>query len=851
MTNEKVLEKKRLLTVAIALLLVGSILPMLFTPVEGATPENKPDKAIAINDIIGSMEDTGEPHPDDATVGETYVAFDLELYAQAAPAGTNVTSVVYSEQPTKLDEDVDYEDATGDDWSEPEVDPIDDWSWDTNEMTEGYYNSSHPGNNPYFWVGNYFEDKSWSYFNVSTEAEPGIYNMSVTMNFEREGDTWTSEELTQHFTFMISRNAEVQDRTLQPPLEFEQRTITVANVGDQHLEHVNLTLNEDDLVDSDGTQVTIHNPDDTAYVDIIQWHPDPNIILSRDFNFQLTVPLDMDPGEYEVNYTLEATRADDEETVTEYGTLTITIEEIVELSAEIEDNEVTQGTPMENFTVTFTNTGNLDLERISVVPYTDEIEAGVDSPFSRPGEYYENFDPTMDEWFISLDEDLGVGESTTVGMTLGIDQDIQIGEHKLNFMYEAYYYDHLGEITGEEEYVEIYDYEAVGMGSHWLVADTDEPYAWVEVTEPEVPIDLTVSNLDTVRITDTGYQEISIRLENQGRVEYSDVNLKLHTEGTPFIHPEDEDMETIEMLDEPFTLGTGYTEEGPDDYIREVRFGVVVDSEFVEERLAEDRPIYTAEFTFEGTNDDLLTEVEYSLNANGEVRGIGPKIMLRQVDGGNEVTVGESFELTYELENIGDEPIRDLEVMIEPHIPEVGTTFEDGQEAVYYRQASTPPGPYVGTVEPADQTLEPGENTTVTFHMKPSSDMQEGSIYFYSLTIQGEAQEGERTWDSFSTIRTEEGDSTKPMLTTPLSYILVALIIGIAFVVGLYVYKRKPKSKKPEEEKLEEEEPEFEEKLEEEPSEPDETKEDFEEVEEAPPLEEEISEVEEPEEEEW
>ncbi|MGM0510165.1 MAG: hypothetical protein ACQESD_03455, partial [Thermoplasmatota archaeon] len=161
----------------------------------------------------------------------------------------------------------------------------------------------------------------------------------------------------------------------------------------------------------------------------------------------------------------------------------------------------------------------------------------------------------------------------------------------------------------------------------------------------------------------------------------------------------------------------------------------------------------------------------------------------------NKVKAGKSFNLTYTLENIGDEPVRDLEVTIDPRVPgEGGTQFVDGQEAVYYQQAVVPPGAYIATVEPAETVLDPGQTTTVTFHMKPSSDMQEGAIYYYDIDINGEQEAGNYFEESGTAIRTSEDQSAKPMLSDNITWLIIAVIAGVFFALGMFLLSKKGES---------------------------------------------------------
>jgi len=767
------LRGKKIVTVIIVLFMLVSIFAMLFNSAEGAavsdedlTPNDEIGWLAGVN-INGDISFAGDEPDNDLFIGQKDNQLRPIFQENLTEDFFDVANITHSEV---LEEEVMR--LVGDDWTSEDnadwVDGTDSFDWTVPviyEMTGGF-----TGDN---YIAGPFE------FHIPDEATPGIYRIPIEMmvtNYSDSANQWYGPHQNLEYVWLeISGNAVVQDRNLEPGIDFANRPITVEVVGDSDLEDVYLKLDDSDLVDDHGNQVTIHNPESTSYVSEISLAWPQNGIA--DFNFRFTVPFDMEPDDYDVDYSLTATRSEDDVTVIEHGTFTITVNEVVELSAEIIDNEVMQGTPKGEFTVTFTNTGNLDLERISIAPLAID-------PFSLPNEYYEHSTATMDDPMIDLDEDLAVGESTEVDIILGLDQYMQIGRHRLFFEYDAYYYDHLGYLTGSEGYYEVDD----DLG---LVADTDEPFAWIEVTEPDVALDVGGYDLDPVSITDMGYHVVSVTMVNHGYVEYTDSNIVLHTEDTPFINPTDEEMDTINMLDERFTL------HGEGD--RDVHFGVIIDTEFIEERIAQNRPIYTAQFTMEALNGDTLEEVELSLTAEGLVTGIGPRLVITGDVDENTVKAGEEFELTYDIENKGDAPIRNLMVRASPHSsgsedldPE---SFDSAQDALYFWQAGSPPGSYVWDVEPVDTVLYPGENTTVTFHMVSSSDMQEGAIYHVDLEVTGTAEE---SWETTVTLRSEEESSAKPMLSTQLSYVLVALIIGVFFALGVLLYKweKKPKDKK-------------------------------------------------------
>ncbi|MFW6040682.1 MAG: COG1361 S-layer family protein [Thermoplasmatota archaeon] len=778
-------KKWRLVAGLTVLLLVVSTLTFLVIPAEGAGVS---DEELTPNDEYGWLDgvrldgtffDTDEEPEMDCFVGEKEIPLEPRFYENFTGQANVTYSEILTDDIVRLAGD-EWDSMDEDDW----VDGSDTFEWITDVIYDdtGAFTSIAMGT----YIGT-FE------FNVTNEANPGIYRIPVELQVTNEtGGTWYGPHTNLEYVYLeISGNAGVNDIEIDPGIEFERIPISVQNQGDTDLEDVSLTLDQSDMVDEEDNEITIHNSDHTSYIDYILSGG------SRDMYFRFSVPLNMEHGDYDVGYELTATRADEEVVITEEGTFTLTIEPFAELSADIEENSLVQGTTKREFTVNFTNTGNLDLKRVSVAP----DEGG---PFSLPNDYYLYSSATRDDPLVEIG-DLDVGESVEVDFILGIDQYIQVGSHKLFFEYEAYYYDTMGEYTGIEDFYDVHD-----LG---LVADTDEPFAWIEVTEPDVAMDIDATHIDTVRMSDMGYTTISVVVQNNGYVTYSDAVISLHTSGTPFINPSDHNANRIEMTNEPFTLGAGST--------RTVNFGVLIDTDFIEQRLEEDRPIYSAGLTLEGINTDTIEEAEVYFNVEGEMRGVGPRITVLGEPEDNTVVPGEKFELTYNIKNTGDEPVTSLKVTLSPHTDGAlleSYGFESGQDAVYFRQASSPPGSYIWTVEPEENQLNPGENTTVTFQMVSSGDMQEGSIYHLDITVNGETATGSSSWSSASTIRTEESGGTKPFFTPQVSWIIVALILGIFFILGLMLHKMEKmpfeRSKGPtekEQEETVEEELEFEE----------------------------------------
>lgn len=814
------LKAKKLMAVLTVMLLVFSVFAMLAPGAEGAAVSDEDETPSEeygwLNEveINGNQASTPNEPNEDVYVGENDVDM-LPTFRE------NITDNINDEANiTHSEVEVDnVQRLIGDDWTSNDTTDWEDgsdtfeWNTDTIYTDTGSFN----------WALTGSEEFAGSFgFDIPNEATPGIYRIPIMMQIENYSSTtnqWYGPHETSEYIWLeVSGNAEVDDRKLEPGIEFAQRGITVENIGNSDLEDVYLELTESDLDDGQN-QVTIHNPDDTAYVDeITQGFP---YFGTRDFNFRFTVPEQMGPGEYEVDYTFEATRTTDEETVTEHGSIIIDIIEKVEVSAELDDNEVEQGAPPKTFSVNFTNTGNINLENLKVRANPNE------QYFFVPSDYYEDGTPTSDEAWAEIGN-LEVSSEKTVEFVLGTDTYIPVGQHKLNFQYEGYFYEETGNVTdsGESGYVNVDNYG----GSNYQYVNEERPYVFVNVTSGGETNPVAVSDVETVRTTDMGYQTIQARVTNNGYVTYTNVKLTMMTQDTPFINPQNQGQNTIEMMDDSFTLNPG-----PGDG-RYVQFGVIVDTTFIEERIENDNPVYDIDFEMEAVNADMVEEEDMTITTEAEVRGVGPKLMLEGELSDNDIKAGEKFELTYDIRNTGDEPVRNLKATVSPPQPtqgniiDEGTDFNDGSEAVFYEQATKSPGAYVWTVEPENQVLEPGENTTLTFKMVSSSDMQPGSIYDLQVSIEGDTATGEQTWDSGTTIRSQEAESSKPMLSDELTLILVAIILGVAFTVGMFFLKKRKTSETAEEttptetEETEEYEETFEEEEEIEPEpEPEET----------------------------
>ena len=812
--NKKI--KKNLARLVIAVLLISTVAAVLPFATENteaaATPEGEDNYGYISNlnarydlhyndeDGDNSWGEGTEPADDwpgapagQVTVGEKDVMFEPIFFANTTvdfptsrQDAINVT-LAQVEEVQRLDENVDYEDAESGDWS---LDTgVVEWQedQDTDGSSGGFTGEADIG--PFS-------------FNVTEDAEPGIYRveMEFTLKNYTVADGWYSNDKTQteYVVFEVENNVLVHDMAVTPgDYEFDSYNLQIENPYDpdpftgvsgagwdyyasywggggewrswqddpshQQLQHVNLTIDESEM-----QGITIHNPGDTTYLGTVNEGPIYNA------NYVITVPRDTPTGEYQVPYEVKAKRVtdsglyDEAAWIMESGTFTLTIEPLPEITATIvEPTSIMQGTTKTNLTVDFENTGNMDLQHLefNLAP----------SAYGTSNDYYDEYYNPQAEDEERIVEELPVGETATFTFMIGLDKNIQLGEHEVKFDVDAWNYTYDNGFTQQNS-----------------PGQMDYPSDRFSVTENPDYIPLRGGSIgltnwyNPVRVTDMGYQTITAEIVNEGMVDYTDIEVQLDLSETPFDNPSGTG-DMVMMYDQPFTLNAGNT--------RDVQFGVIIDTTFIEDRLDADNPVYHADLHISALNTDILDTEEKTITTRGMVAGMGPKIMVREPTEENKVKAGKSFELTYTLENIGDEPVRDLQVTILPNVIGAGgTQFVDGQEAVYYQQAVVPPGAYIATVEPSETVLNPGESTTVTFHMKPSSDMQEGAIYYYNLEINGEQETGNYNQQSGTAIRTSEDKSTKPMLSDNITWLLIAVIAGIFFALGMFLLSKKSKA---------------------------------------------------------
>ncbi len=624
-------------------------------------------------------------------------------------------------------------------------------------------------------------------FDIPNEATPGIYRIPINMqitNYSQTNDQWYGPHQVKEYIWVeLAGNAVVGDMSIDPGVEFKQKSIMVTNQAETDLNNVTLKLEETDLEDDAGNQVNLHNPDDTTYV---------NEIVEGSFHnmkFRVTVPKKMEPQDYELDYTLTATRETDGKTITERGTVTVTINKVAELTADIQGNQIPQGTTKETFTVEFTNTGNLPLQQIKVKANTDGHY------FFIPKDYYEDGKPQNESAMKEIG-DLKKGESTTVEFVLGMDKQLQIGKHKLDFDYKAYYFDENGGVTGES----VYALTGTIDDPYGLLAPSEEPTGFIEVTEnPDyTPLQggkLGINSpysIQNIEVTDSGYQEIAAEIENNGEVNYGNVMVEMDLEGTPFTSV-GTDKQTVMMKGDRFSLDAGTT--------KKVTFGVNVQSSKIRSMISANDSTFEADLHVTALNQDMVKEVEKTVTAEGQVEGLGPKLKVTP-NREERIPVGETFELEYEITNVGDEPVYQLEVAITPTVAtEVTHKFSDADEALYFRQASTPPAASDSTVQPAQVNLQPGESTTVTFEMRASKDLKHGDIYYYSVNIMAETRDGQQNWQTLTSVQAEEKEEPEPVVPPAAIWIAVPLVILLVVIAILYRMEMTPLFSKGEEEK--------------------------------------------------
>lgn len=839
---------KKITAMLTTLLLVGSLLSMSAIPAEGQIADENEDDFVRLENIIDPDNGTPiEPMPD-IYVGQQGIQFALEVdvVEEYRDDNHNITQV----------------------WVEVDPDEELPGTWENRIEQPGAdqegANMTTDENNTYSFG---FTDDDWydpNPFEVDIDGDvpAGNYEMEVRVHYSHADETGEIQDtyFETYIEFDIVENAEVESveatRRLRPGQKFQEMMVEIENDGDETISDINLTLNE------------LPNGVSPKY-DTARY---PGELEPGDVGtvyYRYDVDKDMEPGIYdEIEYVLNAVKED--VNIQEEGNLVIEIGFAPILEAEIEDDLVVeQGDTSFTFDMTFENTGNVNLSEIEVTFFTPN-----DNLFLESVDYYEYGKNVSPEFPLN---DLEVGEEKTLEITLGLQRNIQAGEHRLLFEWDGYFFNDgsFDEPTRYEEVEVLWEGDAPRTAV--IYSDYDDldaedwigPEAFFEVEM--IDIDFSGEILDPVDGIeldgDITYIEIEVEITNHELVDFKDVEAQLMVgDNTPFFNPVDREREYVEMHGPAQELpGEGGT--------AEFTFTVDINTEFVSERIgngshAHEATLMITQAVNEDTNEEI-TDIE--VNAPLEISGYGPNIVVEAELSDHDLEVGENFNLEYTIRNEGDETARETTVSMVPDLYDNENwsiidgyiralasekyVFDEGdleerskntshlkigllgvEEAedivdlhMYIEGALSAPRPHIWNLYIGE--INPGEEIEVNFEMITSEHTQIGQPYHENIHIEWIDAEGEPQEETYDmTIRLAE-DLEEPdepteigdIDATLVGVILVILILVIALAVFIATRKtdvEEESFEEMEEESLEDVEDEPDIKEEEEPPEP-------------------------------
>ncbi|MFO7991995.1 MAG: hypothetical protein R6U61_06870 [Thermoplasmata archaeon] len=841
------------ISVLVCAMLMMSLVGLLVSPAQAEDIADNPDDRDDFVRLVSTTSDTGAAGDYiDCYVGEEDVRFGLEVQSLQYGDGTgkNVSRV----------------------WVELDVSaPI---SWENREETPGAQGADMSGTEPAANSTIVFGVDSDAWYNarpfefdVDPDATPGEYSMTVTIHYRYVDETNTGQttELETWILFDIMDNTMVDDG--QPDLwageDFQPISFDVdPDAGTVNIEDTHVTLDEASI--SPSVDITIR--DETAFIPGVLANPDTA-------NYRFDVGADVPPDIYSVDYTLTAMRAGVE--IEETGRVNFTVEYTPKIEVSYDPIEIEQGTLTSTFNVTFENVGNVDLSQVYVGLNDDQ------DYFPTKVEHYEYGDAVGPGAYLLGDGDLAIAGSESMTFGIGFHRYLQEGDHKLEFRWDGWYYndgstgdpssyEHIGVDWADADPDTAFLYNVVAdnheydnPGGDTIIGAADpwtEPYAMMSVVDEVIDMEGTAVG-SVILDGDITYVQFQVTIFNYELVDFKDIEAVLNVgSGTPFFHPQDHTATTVEMdKSVSDTEIAAYDPATGDPGEADLSFNVDTNDDFVADTLSGNAHAYAGIVTINRmVNEDTLEEVtNQDVPIDGELEGLGPKMVVEGTLEDDKVKAGEMFNLTYTLSNHGDDVARDVWMTMQPELydnddwtihdgfitaiasdnetmsmwgmSEATNTeysevtlenlgINDAKEIVelhmYVEGALSSPQPHIWTMYVGE--LAPGEEIEVTWQMVSDRDMEIGKPYQEDIEVTWMDSNGANDTQVFpTTIRTQsKGETYEPSsgfagTSTETGLIIVFIIIVIALLlIVMMTTKKGGKKEEPEEETWEEPEPE-------------------------------------------
>ncbi|MCK5038158.1 MAG: hypothetical protein KAS16_03570 [Thermoplasmata archaeon] len=358
---------------------------------------------------------------------------------------------------------------------------------------------------------------------------------------------------------------------------------------------------------------------------------------------------------------------------------------------------------------------------------------------------------------------LDVGDNISFIVSLIVENDIPIGEHRLPISYVGYWFN-----TGElNEASGFFDTNLGALPANELFAvfsifvDDQAISCHAVIT----PADVTAEDKGDIRAN-----TITVAIHNDEGYNFIDVTVRANFNNTPWYNP-------IINMGDPWVWANDANPSTPEDaWDADDDFDAVFDVD-TDPSFIPDRYPFSLEITavIEETLEQVTVVIDYTRGAVIDFTGYGPQLLITAFTA-DDIVPGDYFELELTITNLGDDTARDVFVSFEVDDTEIEpwdleSDFKmqfdwtgvftdmvqydnfDFPEEMFYTVESldvdnireiveinlymegvySTPGSTIMVIKISD--LAPGQNTTVTFDMIADKDMVNGKPYAIPVTI--------------------------------------------------------------------------------------------------------------------
>ncbi len=592
---------------------------------------------------------------------------------------------------------------------------------------------------------------------IKSDAPYGTYNITVHMSFKNSTGAKFSYE--GYVLFKIDSRMIVGvdwGNKVYPGELHHTLAMDVYSVETVHDVYWNISSDDHDFEFPAGADTT-HRSDFYSYSN---WQ----------HYFIFNVTKQKAPGNYRFNWKIEYTV--DGRRVSDDGNFNVTVNSLGTIEMSSTTTDIQRGTSTMNVTLSFTNTGNVDLKDLKIkldgastayftIPQQVERYEGSHAIYSNPWVYVGN---------------ITQGQTTTKTVKLIIDSHLPAGEHKVLFDFKATY------ANGTVYSYWSWDSSPMdGSAAHymprWRAWDSSwryypddsrtlHPGAFVffNITGDVFDMELTASSTGIYGGSVSLIREdnmLKLRVENNEYRDYRDLSFFVSTGAdSPFINPTN----PASDWSEPYNVS--WLNGGSSAYI----------SLHVKTKPGISSGYYDVPVRIRATDMTSYNTVENTVTARILITGSGAKPVITGMNVG-DIKAGKTFTVTITVKNEGDDVARNLMINLA-----VDNSLEGSDIALVS-------GP------PKIDSLAPGENATVQFTFVASSSLKGSQAYPITAYM---SYDNMYRGDSDSTAQ-QVGIQSPSRVTTPeiMSWLIIILLILAIIGAILLMVKGMKKKEEP------------------------------------------------------